>query len=119
MAAATTYFALYGAGQYGAVYPLITSADRAVIAEGVWTGLHQECKSPAAGLSYKVTHPVLSGQTAVMTVGFAGAASAIGSEQVTFAYEGGGWYYEVPNLQVYRGHTLAQAVAAQKAAGSC
>lgn len=118
LAAASSYFALYGAGQYAAVYPLIAPAARALIPESVWTGLHQQC-GQKSGLSYKVAHPVLSGPTAVMSVGFTGAASAIGSEQVTFTYSGGRWYYEVPDLQVYQGHNLAQAVAAAKAANLC
>ncbi len=117
MAAAQYYFSLYGAGQYAAVYPLIAPADRAVIAESSWTGVHQAC--PASGLTYQVKTPVLSGTTAVMAVGYSGAASAIGSEQVTFTYSGGRWYYVPSDTSVYRGHDLAQAVAAAKAAGLC
>jgi hypothetical protein len=117
LSAADTYFALYGAGQYAAVYPLIAPADRAVIAESVWTGLHQSC--PVPGLTYQVKTPLVSGAMAVMAVGYSGAASAIGSEQVTFAYSGGRWYYLPSDMSVYRGHDLAQAVTAAKAAGLC
>ncbi len=119
LSAANSFFALYGAGQYAAVYPMIAPTDRAVIRESVWTGVHRKCESAAAGLSYKVSHPVLSGATAVVTVGLTGVASAIGSEQATFTYSGGRWYYVPPDMQVYRGHDLTQAVAAAKTEGYC
>lgn len=117
LSAADTYFALYGAGQYAAVYPLIAPGDRAAIPESVWAGLHQAC--PVSGLTYKVQTPVLSGTTAVMAVGYLGAAGSLGSEQVTFTYSGGRWYYMPSDVSTYRGHDLAQAVAAAKAAGLC
>jgi hypothetical protein len=117
LAAADGYFALYGAGQYAAVYPLIAPADRAVIPASVWTGLHKAC--PVSGLTYQVKTPVLSGATAVMAVGYSGAAGSLGSEQVTFTYAGGQWYYVPSDLTIYRGHTLAQAVAAAKADNLC
>ena len=119
LAAADNYFALYGAGQYGPVYTLIAPADQAVIQESVWTGLHAKCHGGAVPLSYQVKDPVLSGSTAVVTVSLAGAASATASEQATFTFAGGRWYYVPPDMQVYRGHDLAQAVAAAKADGFC
>lgn len=117
VAAARQYFALYRAGEYAALYPMIAPADRAVLAETVWTGLQRTC-AQAKGLRYSVSHPVLSGATASMSVAFAGA-SANGTEQVTFTYSGGRWYYAPPDMQVYRGHDVAQAVVAAKAAGQC
>jgi hypothetical protein len=117
--AAEAYFDLYAAGQYPAVYPMIDPADRAQISEPVWVGLHYACRNRAsAGRTYQVTHPVLAGSTAVVSVGFAGA-TALGSEQVTFAYTGGHWYYKPSDLSVYAHHDLAEAVAALKAEGQC
>jgi hypothetical protein len=116
--AAQDYFDLYGAGQYSAVYPMIAPADRAEIPEAVWTGLHHQC-GPSSGLTYRVSHPVLSGTTAVLSVGFSGAAAATGSEQATFTYTAGRWFYVPANMQVYRGHDLAQAVAVAKTDGVC
>ena len=97
--------------------PLIAAADRAVMPESVWTGLHEEC--PVSGLTYQVESPVLSSATAVMTVGYSGAAGSLGSEQVTFTYSGGRWCYEPADMNVYRDHNLAQAVAAAKGSGVC
>ena len=82
---------------------MIDPAGRAQIQQSVWTGLHEECRNSAsAGLTYKVASPVLAGQTAVMSVGFAGAASSLGSEQVTFVYSGSGWFYQPSDMSVYR-----------------
>jgi hypothetical protein len=118
--AAETYFGLYAAGQYGAVYPMIAPAARRYIRESVWVGLHNRCRpSATATLSYKVTHPILAGTVAVVTVGYAGTAAALGSEQITFKYVGGNWYYQPSDLGVYRHHDLAQAVTAAKAGGIC
>jgi hypothetical protein len=117
--AAESYFALYGAGQYAAVYPMISPADQAFITPGIWTGLHAACPSKAAGLSYTVSRPVLAGDVAVFSVGLAGAASALGSEQVTFTYSGSKWYYSPSDLHVYKHHDLAQAITAAKADGLC
>jgi hypothetical protein len=69
--------------------------SRRAIRESVWVGLHNQCRpSSTAGLSYRVTHLVLAGNLAVVTVGYAGAASALGSEQITFKYAGGKWYFQ-------------------------
>jgi hypothetical protein len=102
------------------VYPLIAPVAREDISESVWTGLHDQCRpSSTAGLTYAVKDPVLAGTTAVVSVGYAGAAASLGSEQITFTYTAGKWYYQPSDLSVYQGHDLAQAVAAAKAAGIC
>ncbi len=99
---------------------MIEPHDRRLIRKSVWTGLHEACEDQAsAGLTYKVAHPVLAGSIAVVSVGFAGAASSLGSEQVTFAYKGGRWYYKPADLSVYKSHDLAEAIAAAKADGLC
>jgi hypothetical protein len=54
-----------------------------------WVRVHEDC--PASGLSYTVGRPVMAGQTAVMSVSLAGAASAVGSEEENFVYQDGGW----------------------------
>lgn len=118
-AAAETYFGLYAAEQYAAVYPLIASSARRDIRERVWVGLHNRCRPTTAPLSYKVTHPILAGTTAVVTVGYAGAAASLGSEQITLTYTDGKWYYLPSDLGIYRHHNLTQAVAAAKANNLC
>lgn len=119
-AAAITYFDLYSAGQYAAIYPMIDPADRSHIKETVWVGVHEQCKNTASsGLTYAVSHPILAGSTAVLTVGLAGVGAALGSEQVSFVYSGGQWYYQPSDMSVYRHHGLTAAVAAAKSAGFC
>jgi hypothetical protein len=118
-AAATAYFDFYAAGQYAAVYPLLSPAARQVISQSVWMAVHEACRSTTAGLSYKVSRPELAGTTAVVNVSLAGAAAAIGSEEETFTYSGGRWLYAPTDLSIYRHHTAAQAVEAAKAQDLC
>lgn len=119
LAAADTYFGFYGAGQYAAAYPLLAPASRAAVSEHVYVAAHQQCRRASAGLSYKVSHPIVSGTTAVVTVSLAGAAASLGSEQASFTYSGGRWLYDIPDLAVYRHHTVRQALAALTAQGDC
>jgi hypothetical protein len=119
-AAATAYFHLYGAGRYAATWPLLSLATRRAIPERVWVRVHDECVSHAGKLAYKVGQVELAGKTAVVSVSSAGAAaSALGSEAQAFAYAGGRWAFVPSDLSAYRGHTVAQAVAALKAQGVC
>ena len=118
--AAKTYFGLYGAGQYAAVYPMIAPKYRRHIKQAVWVGVHAACPSAAAGLSYKISDPIPAGSsTVIFTVSLAGVASSLGSEQVTMSYTGGRWYFDPTDVSIYHGHTLAQAVAAAKTDGFC
>ena len=117
-AAATAFFSLYAAGQYAATYPLIDSQAQRKIPEATWVTVHQDCKSSASGLSYKVGTPTLAGASAVMSVSLAGVASRLGSEEVTFVYPDGKWLYAPSDLPSYKG-TAARIVARLKAAGTC
>jgi hypothetical protein len=118
--AAVRYFALYGAGQYASVYPMILPSLRAQFTRAVWVGVHTRCAKPgSADLTYKVDRPVVAGPVAFMSVRSIGAAASPASEQVTFTYSKGSWYYTPSDLSVYAHHDLAQAVAAAKAGGFC
>lgn len=116
--AAKNYFALYGAGQYAAIYPMILPADRAQISESVWVRLHQKCRNPAASHE-QVTHPVLSGMVAVVTISLPGVIASLSKAKVTFTYSSGTWYYTPSDMSIYAHHTLAQAVSAATAAALC
>ena len=118
--AAQNYYNLYAAGQFAADYPMLSAAARAAIPESTFVTVHQDCKSPAAGLAYKVSAPTMAGSTAVMSVSLAGAGSALGAEEESFVYEGGQWLLSpsAADLASYKG-TPAQIVAAFKAAGRC
>jgi hypothetical protein len=117
-AAAQAYYALYAAGQYAAVYPMINAQARAAIPLATWVTVHQGCKSAASGLSYAVGTPTLAGATAVMSLSVAGALSKLGSEEETFTYEGGKWLWAENALASWKG-TPAQILAGFKAAGKC
>jgi hypothetical protein len=117
--AANTYFGFYAAGQYATAYTLLSPSARAAISETTWTGAHQACISRSPQLAYAVTQPVVSGTTAVVRVAVQGALSKLGSEEASFTYSGGRWWYSPPDMSAYQGHTTTQAVAALKAAGTC
>jgi hypothetical protein len=74
-------FALYSAGQYAAVYPMLSAQARAELPEHESVAVHEKCPPQAAGLTYKVGKPVMAGQMAVMAVSLAGVASSLGSEE--------------------------------------
>jgi hypothetical protein len=121
--AAQDLFALYAAGQYTAVYPLLDSQTRAEVPERKWVAVHEDCRSPAPGLSYKVGKPVMAGQIAVVSVSLAGVASSLGSEEESFVYQDGGWFWsptasDISAADSYKG-TVTQIVATLKAAGRC
>ena len=102
---------------------MLDAQTRALVPERKWVRVHQACDSSTSGLSYKVGKPVMAGQSAVMSVSLAGVASAIGSEEVTFAYQDGGWFWAPSSSDIsaagsYKG-TVRQIVARLKAAGEC
>jgi hypothetical protein len=120
--AASGFFALYAAGQYAAAYPMLDAQARATVSEPVWAAVHQACKSSTSGLSYKIGAPVVAGSSAaVMSVSLAGAASAIGSEEETFVYQGGKWAWSpaASDLAAYKGGNVQQIVGRLKTAGNC
>jgi hypothetical protein len=118
--AAEAMFALYGAGQYAAVYPMLSAQARAAVPEHKWVAVHEKCPPQAAGLAYKVGKPVMAGQTAVVAVSLAGVASSLGSEEESFVYQSGGWFWapSASDIAGYKG-TVAHIVAVRKAAGDC
>jgi hypothetical protein len=118
-AAAQTVFELYGGGQYSAVYTDMAPSFTSQVPEPTYVAVHQDC--PSSGLSYQVTDPVLTGNTAVVTVSLAGAASALASETMAFDYVSGKWLW-APSAQMtapYKAGSVAQIVTALKAEGPC
>jgi hypothetical protein len=121
--AAAALFALYAAGDYPAVYPRLSASVRAIVRQPKWVAVHQKCYGSQQNLSYKIGKPVLAGDTAVISVSVAGVASSLGSEEETFVYQDGGWYWQEPATDLataggYRG-TVARVVARLKAGGHC
>jgi len=118
-AAAADYFALYSAGQFATSYPLLSTQARHAVSEHVWIAVHKGCKSPSAGMAYKIGRVTLVGNTAVVAVSLSGALASLGSETETFTYSVGKWGYTPSDLSVYRGRTPAKIIAAFKAQGYC
>ena len=72
-----------------------------------------------SGLAYDIKGVTLAGNTAVVRYGLAGALSKLGTAVQVFTYSRGRWWFKPSDLGVYRGHTVAQAVAAMKVKGDC
>jgi hypothetical protein len=116
--AATLFLDLYAANQSSATYQLLSPSAKKVITEQTWDSVHQACKN-TPGQSYTVTQPVLTGSKAVVDVSLAGTQSDLGSDREDFVYRGDRWYFEPPDLKLYRHHTAAQVVAELKSLDEC
>ncbi len=117
--AADAYFGFYAAGQYATTYQLLSPSARATVRESTWAGAYQACINHSTQLAYDVSQPEVSGTTGVVRVAIQGALSKLGSEEASFTYSGGRWWYVPPNMSAFQGHTTAQAVVALKAAKLC
>jgi hypothetical protein len=121
-AAAQATFELYSAGQYAAVYQLLSPPVRAEVSAATWTAVHQACPPGASGLTYQVTDPQLvpGSSTAVVKVSLPGMGSSLLSETTTFDYVAGRWLW-APATTDENGYsgTAAQIVAYMKGKGLC
>jgi hypothetical protein len=117
--AAETTFELYSGGQYSTVWQDMVPGFRAAVPEATYVAVHDKC--PTSGLSYQVTRPVLTEDTAVVTVSLAGAASALASETEVFQYVSGTWLW-APSTQLrapYKAGTVSAIVQKMKSEGIC
>jgi hypothetical protein len=118
-AVARQYFGLYSAGQFAAAYGLLAPSARRAVSETTWVAVHQGCPSQAAGLAYEVKDATLTGNTAVVTVSLAGAASSLASESEALTYSRGRWGFVPNDLSLYEHGSVKADLAAAKAAGYC
>jgi hypothetical protein len=118
---ARQYFALYSAGQYAAAWSLFAPSAQHTVPLATWTGVHDGCVSPGSGLAYNVSDATVTGNTATVTVAFAGAASGLASGSEAFTYAGGRWGYtpSPADLSLYQHGSVPADIAAAKAAGYC
>lgn len=117
--AAQTIFELYGGGQYSAVWQDMAPSFRAAVPEATYVAAHEQCGT--SRLSYQITSPVLAGNTAVVTVSLAGAASALASETQAFQYVSGKWLW-APSAQLrapYKAGSVSAIVQKMKSDGIC
>jgi hypothetical protein len=118
-AAAKQYLGLYSAGQFAVAYGLLTPSAQQAVSEATWVAVHQGCPSQAAGLSYEIKDTTLTGNTAVVTVTLAGAASSLASESEALTYGGGRWGFVPNDLSIYEHGSVKGDLAAAKEAGYC
>ena len=116
-------FALYAAGRFWAVYPMLDTQVRAAVSEDKWVAVHQECRPSSARVSYRVGRPVMAGHTAAMVVSLAGVASSPGGKKQRLVYQDGSWYWsptpsDISAATAYKG-SVVRIVARLKAAGRC
>jgi len=118
-AVAKQYLGLYSAGQFAAAYGLLAPSTQQTVSEPTWVAVHQGCPSQSAGLAYDVKDTTLTGNTAVVTVTLAGAASSLASESEALTYSSGRWGFVPNDLSLYEHGGVKADIAAAKAGGYC
>jgi hypothetical protein len=117
-AAAARFFGLYSASQFAAAWTLLPPSTRRAIPQGTWVAVHNECRSAAAGLTFKITDVKLTGGTATVTYTLIGAPSSFSATQ-GLSYSQGQWWLELPDASIYQHGSVNADVAAAKARGEC
>lgn len=120
-ATASSFYALFSAGQYGAVFQLVDPAQQKTIGKTTYLAVFKGCPSPSSGLARVIKSVTMAGHTAVVTETIAGVLSKLGAATDSFVYKGGKWYYQYPQtvMDLYAHGSVAADVAAAKKAGDC
>lgn len=98
---------------------LIAPSARREVSESTWVAVHQGCPAQSAGLAYDVKDATRTGNTVVVTVTLAGAASSLASESEALTFSGGRWGFVPNDLSMYEHGSVKADLAAAKAAGYC
>ena len=115
---ADDYLTLYTAGQFAVIYQMLSAPARQAIDQQAWVAVHRGCPGATGGMTYKIRHIAVAGQTAVVTVALTGAAKPESTTE-TLVYAGGHWGFSPRDLALYRHGSVSADVAAAKAAGGC
>lgn len=120
-AAASKFYDLYSAAQYGAAFQFVDPAQQQTIGKATYLAVFKGCPSQSEGLARVIKKVTLAGHTAVVTETIAGIASKLGSVTDSFVYKGGKWYYHYPTqvMDLYAHGSVAADVAAANKAGYC
>lgn len=120
-AAASKFYDLYSAAQYGAAFHLVDPAQQKIIGKATYVAVFKGCPSPSEGLARVIEKVTMAGHIAVVTETIAGVGSKLGSVTDSFVYKGGKWYYHYPQqvMALYAHGSAAADVAAAKKAGYC
>ena len=116
---ADDYLTLYTAGQFAVIYQMLSAPARQAIDQQAWVAVHRGCLGATGGMSYKIRHIAVTGQTAVVTVALTGGAAKPQSATETLVYAAGHWGFSPRDLALYRHGSVSADVAAAKAAGGC
>jgi hypothetical protein len=115
---ADDYLTLYTAGQFAIIYQMLSAPAREAINERAWVAVHRGCPGATRGMSYKIRHIAVTGNTAVVTVALTGAVKPVSATE-TLVYANGHWGFSPRDLRLYHHASLSADVAAAKAAGGC
>jgi len=118
-AAATQFYGLYSAGQYAAVWDLLSPATKRHVPRHVWVSVHVACPTAGAGRSRIIKAVTVFGSNAITTEAIAGAAAKVHTAEDVFTYAHGHWSYSPQDVSIYHHGSVAADVAAAKAAGFC
>jgi len=116
---ADDYLTLYTAGQFAIIYQMLSAPARQAIKEQAWVAVHRGCLGATGGMSYKIRHIAVTGQTAVVTVALTGGAAKPESATETLVYANGHWGFSPRDLALYQHGSVSADVAAARAAGGC
>jgi len=112
-------FNLYATSQWAATYQLLSPAAQHAVSEATWAKAQRGCPNQGVQLAGTIRSVTLTGNTAVVrATPLPGKAGWVSTDQV-FTYSEGRWGYRPYDLDIYRGHTIGQIVAALKDRGFC
>jgi hypothetical protein len=118
-AAAAQFYGLYSAGQFAAVWDLLSPATKRYVPRRVWVSVHDACPTTGAGKSRVIKAVTVFGSAAITTEATAGAAAKVHTAEDVFTYAHGRWSYSPRDLSIYHHGSVAADIAAAKAAGFC
>jgi hypothetical protein len=115
--AAAHFYSLYSAGDFAALWNLLSAATKPQISRHVWVSVHDACPSAGAGNSRAIKAVTAFGNAAIVTETVTGMAP--GTAEDVFSYVDGRWSYSPPDLSIYHHKSVTADIAAAKAAGFC
>jgi hypothetical protein len=119
--AATQFYALYSASQWGAAWAYLAPAAQRAVPADTWTAVHDGCPGPTAGLARVIKSVTFAGTTAVVSETVAGSLGNIATVSDAWTYSGGRWGFSpsASSMSFYRHGSVKADIAAAKAAGDC
>jgi hypothetical protein len=119
--AATQFYALYSASQWGAAWAYLAPAAQRAVPAATWTAVHDGCPGPTAGLARVIKSVTFAGTTAVVAETVAGSLGNLATVSDAWRYSGGRWGFSpsASSMRIYKHGSVKADIAAAKAAGEC